>query len=439
MVLQSLEANTKQTRLDTWKSIAEHLGRCSRTVQRWHSVYGLPIHHLFGESGSVYAYSDELDTWFKRRGKDESDQVAEPTYNQTSDPNFDDEPVQSSGTLDFSLVSIQARAHSAQLVVLANKMWQTLSHRNLTEILYRYREAVDLNPGNGAAYAGLSLGLTVQGIWGVVSPMVAYASAKAASDDAIEIDSELPLAKCATAWLKMCSTHDWQGARLDFDEILKHPIPCTLALNGRGLLYIAEGRLKDASSLLLQAARQNPLCDASMAFYCWSEYLAGEFTSALHLAEETRATSQAGPVLDVVEALATIQYEDSEAKLVRVEELAAQSPRNEVLQGALGYAFAVKGQGQRARDLLEALTNRTKRRIGHEPYAIALILIGLNERRQAVDWLEQSYRNGSLWSLGFRSDPILQSLRNDPHYQLFSNKANYPDPEGADSSLAFAG
>jgi hypothetical protein len=38
--------------------------------------------------------------------------------------------------------------------------------------------------------------------------------------------------------------------------------------------------------------------------------------------------------------------------------------------------------------------------------------------------LEQSYREGSLWSLGFSSDPILAQLRNDPHYRLLLSKVS---------------
>ena len=55
------------TRLDTWKSIAQYLGRSCRTIQRWHSRYGLPIRHLGGESSSVFAYAHELDEWLKER------------------------------------------------------------------------------------------------------------------------------------------------------------------------------------------------------------------------------------------------------------------------------------------------------------------------------------------------------------------------------------
>jgi hypothetical protein len=62
----------------------------------------------------------------------------------------------------------------------------------------------------------------------------------------------------------------------------------------------------------------------------------------------------------------------------------------------------------------------------HEPYAAALVLIGLNRKQEAVRCLEQSYREGVLWSLGFPFDPILASLRNDPLYRQFLSKVSYP-------------
>jgi hypothetical protein len=143
--------------------------------------------------------------------------------------------------------------------------------------------------------------------------------------------------------------------------------------------------------------------------------------------------------VDAVEALASIQLEEPDAYIRRMETLAVDSPHQDVLRGALGYAYAVTGQSQRASELLNAMTNPGTRSKSRQPYAIALILIGLNERQKAVHWLEQSYLEGSLWSLGFPSDPILAPLRNDPHYRLFLSKISYPVAENAGLSLGFAG
>src|SRR5580658_4377528 len=51
-----------------WKEIAGHLGRQTRTVQRWEKTEGLPIRrHGHQKKSTVYAYTSELDAWFKKR------------------------------------------------------------------------------------------------------------------------------------------------------------------------------------------------------------------------------------------------------------------------------------------------------------------------------------------------------------------------------------
>jgi TolB-like protein len=55
-------------RLDSWKEIASYLRRGTRTVQRWERTEGLPVRRLQHEKlGSVYAFKQELDSWFARR------------------------------------------------------------------------------------------------------------------------------------------------------------------------------------------------------------------------------------------------------------------------------------------------------------------------------------------------------------------------------------
>src|SRR5437763_10355156 len=57
-----------QGRLDSWKEIANYLGREVRTCQRWEKQEGLPIHrHLHEKLGTVYAYRLELDAWLESR------------------------------------------------------------------------------------------------------------------------------------------------------------------------------------------------------------------------------------------------------------------------------------------------------------------------------------------------------------------------------------
>jgi Tol biopolymer transport system component len=62
-------------RLDSWKEIASYLVRSEKTVRRWEGKEGLPVHRLHHEKrSSVYAYTDELETWWKsRKSRDATD------------------------------------------------------------------------------------------------------------------------------------------------------------------------------------------------------------------------------------------------------------------------------------------------------------------------------------------------------------------------------
>jgi PAS domain-containing protein len=55
--------------LNSWKEIADYLGRSVRTVQRWEARYGLPVRHRAGKRTSVFALEAELDSWLQTRSK----------------------------------------------------------------------------------------------------------------------------------------------------------------------------------------------------------------------------------------------------------------------------------------------------------------------------------------------------------------------------------
>lgn len=60
--LQSVETRI----LNGWKEISQHLGRGVRTVQRWESLYGMPVHRPANKDRSaVTAFASELDHWLK--------------------------------------------------------------------------------------------------------------------------------------------------------------------------------------------------------------------------------------------------------------------------------------------------------------------------------------------------------------------------------------
>lgn len=53
-------------RLDSWKAIADYLGRDVATVRRWERFQGLPVRRInAGRGRSVFAYASEINAWLR--------------------------------------------------------------------------------------------------------------------------------------------------------------------------------------------------------------------------------------------------------------------------------------------------------------------------------------------------------------------------------------
>ena len=415
-----------ETRLDGWKAVAEYLGRSSRTAQRWHLEHGLPVRRIGADLGSIFAYPNDLDGWLRERNpmRSKSPQNARPVLV----PKFN-MAIAPSGSLAGSALPADgcfANRRSLDLISQGYGLWRHASPSSLGIIARIFREAIDLDPFNSSAFAGLAMALVVQGGLGSVSSRVAFASANDALQRAEEINPHQPQSRLARAWLKMLLERDWRGARLGFDEALRLPEICGEARLGLALLTIAEGLLPEASDLLLEAARLNPLSALPLPFLCWCMYLGGNYTESLALNLEARACGHSGMMLDVLEGLASLQKKQFEKLIPRLEHLSSESPQNHDLKGVLGYAYGKSGRVQKAQKMLQELfefRNLVKKDCA---FAVALVFIGVSDIQNAAEWLEESYREGSLWSLGFLHDPIVGTLYKDARSRLLMSRMSYP-------------
>jgi hypothetical protein len=151
-------------RLDSWKSIAEYLERSPRTVQRWHTSHGLPVHHFGGSKGSVFAYSHEIDTWLVSLGEE------------------------SRGGADGDAAHETRKRRSQELTARATEMWETHSEESLNTIAGIYRKAIDQFPGNARALIGLADTMISASLEGEMDGSVAFPCATEALRRASQLD-----------------------------------------------------------------------------------------------------------------------------------------------------------------------------------------------------------------------------------------------------------
>src|SRR3989442_1091028 len=94
------DTRRSEDRLDSWKEIANYLGRDKRTVQRWERTESLPIHrHEHEKKSTVYAYTSELDEWRETR---------QPKDDPEADAAFEPDPEDENGADESDVEEIRA-------------------------------------------------------------------------------------------------------------------------------------------------------------------------------------------------------------------------------------------------------------------------------------------------------------------------------------------
>ena len=105
----------------------------------------------------------------------------------------------------------------------------------------------------------------------------------------------------------------------------------------------------------------------------------------------------------------------------------------------LGHAYALKGEREKALQLLTQLKELEQRGIVWS-FGFALVYLGLGDKSEAVNRLERSYREKEAPKISLiKVEPLLDSLRGDPRFEKLANQIVPAQCEVADSFLSFRG
>jgi TolB-like protein/Flp pilus assembly protein TadD len=158
-----------EKKLVSWKEIAAHLGRETRTVQRWEKTEGLPVRrHEHLKKSTVYAYANELDAWFKKRQpKDDPEadaafvpepDIDSPSEKENGDPIFSVTPVKPAPRRGKRLVLLLAAA--ALLCAVGYRVYRQFQANALTQDNVRLVVLPFVNLSGDPNQNYLSAGLT---------------------------------------------------------------------------------------------------------------------------------------------------------------------------------------------------------------------------------------------------------------------------------------
>jgi TolB-like protein/Flp pilus assembly protein TadD len=315
-----------------------------------------------------------------------------------------------------------ANPEAYELYLKGRFFWNKRTAADLRKSIEYFNQAIEKDPAYAQAYAALAQSWKLLPAFNGGAPNDCFPKAETAARKALALDDTSSTAHAALASLKGLNGFDYPGAIAEYERTLqlnpndatarqwfandtlanvgqterevaelKRAVeldPLSLIINSNlGVAYVRAGRLDEAVTQLRKTVEMDG------AFY----YARYNLAQALELK---------GAIPE-----ATREYE----KTISIND-------DPVPLGMLGRLYASHGRKDEAQKILQQLRQRREQRY-IPAYFLALVYIGLGDRNQALNWLEEGYRERDGFSIGpIRIDPLLTPLHGDPRFEALAEK-----------------
>jgi len=303
--------------------------------------------------------------------------------------------------------------------------WNERTGKGLGKSLDYFRHAIDLDPTYAKAYAGMADAYAMLGLYTELPPKEAFSKAKAAALKALEVDDSLAEAHATLGFVHFY--YDWDGAAADKEFVLalQDDPNYPMAHSWRGFNLSVMSRFSDAIEEAKLALAADPLSAIIGTNAGWVYCLAGQNEQGIEILQKVIETDPNFPHAHF--RLGNI-YEDQGKYNGAIGEyqkaVQLSSGGNAYYEASLGHAFAMSGKLGEAEKTLHHLKEVSATRYV-PPYAIALIYIGIGNKKDGLGWLERASADHSTSVAYLRVDPALNRLRHEPRFAALLQQTNF--------------
>jgi len=327
------------------------------------------------------------------------------------------------GSEKTSITKIPTADPEAYELYLKGKyFWNKRTAADLRKSIDYFNHAIAKDPKYALAYAGLAQAWMVLPAYNGGAPTDCTPRAQAAAQKALSLDQDSSDAIAVLASANAEYDFDVAAARSQYERAIRlNPNDATahhwfatdvLATSGQhaqelaemkraleldplsltintnlGNAYLHNGRLDDA----IAQFRKTIDIDPNYYFAQWSYGLA-------------------------------LELQGKNPQAIAQYERASELTDDPIPLAVLGRAYGLAGRKSDAEKIFARL--RQSRAQRYTPaYTLALVALGLGERPEALNWLEESYREHDGNNItAIRIDPLLASLHGDPRFEVLAEK-----------------
>jgi serine/threonine-protein kinase len=321
--------------------------------------------------------------------------------------------------------TVLPRAPSAPLNPAAYAAWihgRILAYQwtqeGIEEGIASFQRAIELEPDYAAGHAGLAMAYGFQAMLDLAPPAESWPRARSAAERALELDPSLSGALTVLGFVQACYDWNWSGAEQLYQRALDLNPGSADAHMGYAMTSLAPvGRLDEALDHMQKAVELDPLAPVvNMAL--------GHLY--LFRREDDRAIQRYRRALELDPTFPEARINLGFFYLLRGQRQQAAAVFPATPNSRPDHeAFSHLAAGRRA-EAIEALDRLEQLRSFRyvAPVDLAVLNLAAGRKRQALQWLEQGFRDRATDMAFLKISPSFDSIRSEPRFQDLLRKMN---------------
>jgi TolB-like protein/class 3 adenylate cyclase/Flp pilus assembly protein TadD len=292
----------------------------------------------------------------------------------------------------------------------------------LTAIRY-CEKSIEEDQNYALAYAGLADAYTNLGAFGYVAPIEGRRKGEEAARKALALDENLAEAHVAfgQTYVQFSPSNFSLG-----DRELRRAIDLSPSLATAhfylGISLVRQGRVDEGLEELLKAREFDPLSSITARAVTLPYYLKRDYVRALELLRQASELGRAfSSTFEIGIYIQNRLFDEALAELKKAERDRKNDP---ILIYDTGTVYAARGERAEALQIIKNLEEMSGTSLSEAQW-IAKIYAALNEKEQALTWLERGLATGAI-GFFYKDEPVWDSIRSNPRFKAVVTKVFSP-------------
>jgi len=297
------------------------------------------------------------------------------------------------------------------LYLKGRNAWNKRTGDALLQAIDFFNKALEIDPNNSAAQAGLADCYNMLVVYGRLEPKEGFPKAKEAALRALEIDEDSAEAHTSLAFINFRWDWDRAATEREFQTAIRLKPAYAPAHQWYSSYLVAVERFDEAIAEAKRTQELEPLSFVASSHLGWIYYLSGRNDEAI---AQCKKILELDPSSFPARRYLGLAYE---AKGMYAEAIAefqtgVKLSGSPLMLALLGHAYAASGKKTEAQQVLTDLQQLQDQRYV-SPYTVAAIYAGLGDREQAFKWLDTAVESRDIWLMNLKVDPVFAKLRSE--------------------------